>query len=188
MTGCRASAPTAAPAPSLDSLVEEFVFGSLALSPVGATQAGYHQHKGANLDEALDDLSPQGIASQRQFYLDFRGRLGMLARARLNAEDSADFQIMSDQIAQNLLELDTIQNYRHNPTVYVELIGNALFNPLVLEYAPKPQRIRHIIARLGKIPALVEQARQNLISAPAIWTSVALEENQGNIELVDKEI
>ncbi len=36
----------------------------------------------------------------------------------------------------SLLELDKIQSYRHNPTVYVELVGNALFNPFVLEYAP----------------------------------------------------
>ena len=188
LTACRSSPPAPPAAPPLDPLVEEFVFGSLALSPVAATQAGYHLHKGANLDEALDDFSAQGIANQRQFYLDFRGRLDKLDRARLSAEDGADLQIMSDQIAQNLLELDRIQNYRHNPTVYVELVGNALFNPLVLEYAPKPQRIRHIIARLGSVPALLDQARRNLTEAPEIWTTVAIDENQGNIDLIDKEI
>src|SRR5258708_10211663 len=95
---------------------------------------------------------------------------------------------MSDQIAQNLLDLDQIQSYRHNPTLYVELVGNALFNPLVLEYGPKPQRMRHILARLGRIPALLEQARLNLVDPPAIWTSVAADENSGNIDLVDKQI
>ncbi len=58
--------------PPLDSVVEEFVYGTLALSPVSATQAGYHQHKGVNLDEALDDFSAEGIGSQRRFYLDFK--------------------------------------------------------------------------------------------------------------------
>lgn len=184
MTGC--SAPT--PVPSFDSLSEEFVYGTLALSPASATQAGYHQHKGVRLDDALDDYSEQGIRNQRQFYADFRSRLDKWNAASLSPEQRADFQIVSDQVALGLLELDTIQSYRHNPTVYVELIGNALFNPLVLEYAPKPQRIRHIIARLGKVPALLEQARHNLTSAPAIWTSVAMDENQGNVDLIDKEI
>src|SRR5579872_4816242 len=41
LTGC--SHPISGP--SFDSMVEEFVLGSLALSPVSATQAGYHQHK-----------------------------------------------------------------------------------------------------------------------------------------------
>ena len=177
-----------APAPSFDSLAEDFVFGTLALSPVGATQVGYHQHKGVSLDEALDDFSPQGIAKQREFYADFNNRLAKLDAAALNAEQRVDLQIMKDQITLGLLELDRIQSYRHNPTVYVELIGNALFNPFVLEYAPKPQRIRHIIARIGKIPALLEQARQNLTNPPAIWTTVAADENQGSIDLIDKEI
>jgi uncharacterized protein (DUF885 family) len=184
MAGC--SAP--APGPSFDSLAEDFVHGTLALSPVSATQAGYHEHNGAALDEALDDFSGKGTGEQRKFYMDFRGRLEKWNAGGLSAEQRVDFEIMNDQIASGLLELDTIQSYRHNPTVYIELIGNALFNELVLEYAAKPQRIRHIIARLGKIPALLDQARQNLTSAPSIWTRVAIDENQGNIDLIDKEI
>src|SRR5262249_34954856 len=149
-----------APAPSFDSAAEEFVFGTLALSPVSATQTGYHQHKGVRLDEALDDYSPEGIARQRQFYSEFSDRLAKWDKSALNPEQRADLQIMSDQTAAALLELDKIQSYRHNPTVYVELAGNALFNPLVLEYAPLPDRMRHIIARMQKIPALVEQAKR----------------------------
>lgn len=176
------------PGASFDSVAEEFVLGTLALAPASATQTGYHEHKGVKLDEALDDYSPQGIAAQRQFYTDFSSRLAKLDNGALTAEQRADLQIMTDQIALGMLELDKIQNYRHNPTVYVELVGNALFNPFVLEYAPKPQRIRQIIARLGKIPALLDQARQNLTDAPSIWTEVAAGENKGNIDLIDKDI
>ena len=183
-TGC--SHPV--PGPSFDSMVEEFVLGYLALSPVSATQAGYHEHKGVNLDTALDDFSPGGIQSQRQFYVHFRSRMDRWDTAKLTLEQHTDFDMMSDQIALGLLELDSIRSYRHNPTLYIELIGNALFNPLVLEYAPKPERIRHIVARLEKIPALLEQARVNLVTAPDVWTTVAIEENQGNIDLIDKEI
>jgi uncharacterized protein (DUF885 family) len=184
MTGCGSPAPRQ----SFDSIAEEFVYGTLALSPVSATQAGYHRHEGKSLDENLDDFSAAGIAAQRQFYTGFRGRLEKWNTASLTPEERADFQILSDQIALGLLELDRIQSYRHNPTMYVELIGNGLFNPFVLEYAPKPLRIRHIIARLGKIPALLEQAKQNLADSPEIWTTVAIDENQGNIDLIDKEI
>ena len=72
--------------------------------------------------------------------------------------------------------------------MYVETLGNALFTPYVLEYAPKPDRIQHIIARLQKVPLYLDQAATNLVSAPDVWTQVAIEENQGNIDLVDKEI
>ena len=63
--------------------------------------------------------------------------------------------------------------------MYVEMVGNALFAPLTLEYAPLPVRIRHIVARLQKLPLLLDQARTNLISSPAIWTKVAAAGKRG---------
>ena len=174
------------PADSFGQLRDEFVYESLAFSPTAATASGYHQHKGVNLDSQLDDYSQAALERQRQFYRQFRVRLARLKPEGLAAEDRADYDVLSDQISLQLLELDEIQNWRHNPTGYVELIGSALFSPSVLEYAPKPQRYRHIIARLEKVPALLEQAKQNLAGAPEVWTTVALGENQGNIDLVDK--
>ena len=124
------------------SLTDDFVYGSLALSPVGATAAGYHEHKGVKLDEQIDDFSAAGIDQQHKFYSDFHNRLAAIQQDSLSAEDRADYQIIDNQVNLSLLELDKIQSYRHNPTVYVELVGNALFNPFVLEYAPLDQRYR----------------------------------------------
>src|SRR5207302_9071329 len=87
-----------------------------------------------------------------------------------------------------LLELNTIQGYKHNPTVYVELTGNALFAPYVLEYAPKDRRYQHIIRRLEKIPTLFAQAKANLVDAPEVWNRVAREENDGTIGQVDQDL
>jgi uncharacterized protein (DUF885 family) len=160
----------------------------LGFSPVAATSIGYHEHQGRKLDELLDDLSPAGLDQQRRFYQGFRERLARLRQEDLSPDDRADFDILSDQVALNLLELDEIQNWRHNPTLYVELIGTALFDPLVLDYAPRPQRTRHILARLEKIPAFLEQAKKNLADSPEVWNTVAAEENEGNLTLIDKVI
>jgi uncharacterized protein (DUF885 family) len=169
---------------AFSKLSEEFVYSSLALSPVSATNSGYHLHNGVRLDQQLDDFSARAIESQRRFYTDFRDRLDSAA-GNLSAEDRADYTSIRNQIALNLVELNTIQSYRHNPTLYVELIGSALFSPYVLEYAPKPERFRHIIARLQKIPTLLDQAKANLTDSPQVWTRVAKEENDGTISLVD---
>lgn len=181
-SGCRRSeAPVSFP-----QLAEDFVYGSLAISPVAATSAGYHEHNGVKLDEQIDDYSAAGLTNQHNFYTSFRDRLSKVDREKLSAEDRADYDIIHDQIAASLLELDTIQSYRHNPTVYVELAGNALFNPYVLEYAPKPARFRQIIERLTRLRALFQEAKKNLRDSPDLWNRVAQEENDGNIELVDK--
>ena len=36
------------------------------------------------------------------------------------------------------------------------------------------------------MPALFEQAKANLVDAPEVWNRVAREENDGNIDLIDK--
>ena len=175
--------------PTFEKLVSDFVYTSVALSPIGATGAGYHVHNGVPLDELLDDYSPDAIAGQRKFYLSYRDLIKKAVDPdKLNAEDRADYGIMNDQIELAMLELDTLQSYRHNPTVYVEAIGNALFNPYVLEYAPKEQRYKHIISRLKRMPVFFEHAKMQLLDSPEIWNKVAQEENEGNIALVDKEI
>jgi uncharacterized protein (DUF885 family) len=170
------------------SLSEEFVYTTLSFSPSTATGVGLHKYQGRNLDEQLDDMSPASLDRQRRFYEKFRERLSSLALDQLGPEDRADLAILQDQISLALMEATEIRSHLHNPTIYVEMLGNALFSPNVLEYAPKRERVRHIMARLLKVPLFLDQAAANLVSSPDIWTKVAIEENDGNFTLVDKEI
>ena len=167
-------------------VTDDFVFGSLALSPISATSAGYHEHHGVHLDDKLDDLTGSGIQEQRQFYFGFRDRLAVIKPESLSPEERADYRIIENQIDLAILDLRRIQSFRHNPTLYVELLGAALFNPFVLEYAPIEDRYRHIIQRLFRIPAFLENAQSLLLDSPEIWNRVALEENAGNINLIDE--
>jgi uncharacterized protein (DUF885 family) len=167
-------------------MASEFVYETLAFSPISATQAGYHIHNGQRLDEMLDDLSEPALSRQRDFYERFRTRLRAVDRSGAGAEEKADLDVMQKQTELALLELNTIQNCRHNPATYVELIGNAVYVPYALDYAPKPTRFQHITARLRKIPDFLKQARANLVSAPDVWIRVATEEDEGNIALIDE--
>jgi uncharacterized protein (DUF885 family) len=168
-----------------EHLVDDFVFGSLALAPATATSVGYHVHRGVSLDDQLDDFSPAGIEASRGLLHDIETRIARLDAKALNAEQRADTGIMRDAIGASRLDLDEIQSYRHNPTLYVELLGNALYNPYVLHYAPASERFKHIIQRLAKIPEFVRQAEENLQDSPEVWNKVAREENAGNIDLID---
>lgn len=186
-SGSASSSNAAAPAAAdFDTLTDEFTRGALALSPVYATQSGYHEHEGVALDERLDDYSAAGIDAQRRFYAGMQTRLDALTAATLDREQQADLLIMKNNIGLALLDLDTIQAYKHNPTIYVELVGNALYTPFVLNYAVPEVRFRHIVRRLEQVPALVEQAKANLADAPDVWNRVAREENDGNVGLIDE--
>ena len=176
-------------------LSEEFIHETLALSPSSASQAGYHQHvdpktgKTIALDALLDDVSAAGVAEQRRVNAQWRERFRTeTPLASLGVEDAADWQLIDDQIALTLLELDRIQNYKHNPTFYVELLGGALFQPLTDDFAPEDVRLGHILSRIAASPHFLDQARSQLVDADPIFIKVAIEENDGNIDLIENTI
>ena len=172
------------------ALSDQFIKESLALSPVNASYAGYHVHKEKGhtrtLDAELDDVSPGAFAQQVDFYEMWQKRFAQQTpAASLGPQDRADLRLLDDQIALGLLELQTIQSYKHNPTGYVELIGNALFLPLTQEYAPQATRVSHVLQRMQQIPRFLEQAKSVLADSDPIFVTVAQEENEGNIDLVE---
>lgn len=176
-------------------LSDRFMKDSLALSPTSASQAGYHKHvdaktgKTIELDALLDDFSLESVAAQGAFYEQWRERFRKETPvSALDAQDAADWQLIDDQIGLNLLEFDKIQNYRHNPTVAVELIGNALFLPLTQNYAAHDIRVGHVLSRVSAIPLLLSQVKQYLSDVDPIFISTAVQENDGNIDLIENTI
>ena len=183
------------PAQKFAKLSDQFMKESLALSPVNASAAGYHQHVDPNtgktieLDAQLDDMSLKAVAQQKSFYQQWRERFRKeTPPSSLDPEDAADWQLIDDQIGLALLEFDKIQSYRHNPTVPVELIGNALFLPLTQDYAPKDVRLGQVLSRVQQVPRLISQVKPYLSDPDPVWVSTAVEENGGNIGLIQETI
>ena len=174
------------PAGAFAKLTEEAVYKILAFSPVNASAQGLHKYNGHEFDTDLDNLNFRALQVQRNYLVELHKRLAAFEKAALTPEEQADYDVIDYQIGLSLFDTDVAQSWRKSPQSYVELLGSALFNPLVVEYAPKEERYRHIVARLEKIPAFVDIARRQLAGVPDIWAKVAKEENDGNIGLVDK--
>jgi len=166
-------------------LTDGAVYKILSFSPVNASGQGLHKYNGENLDRELDSFTFKSISDQRSYYAGLHKQLADFDKNALQPEDRADYDILEYQIGLALFDIDIAQSWRHSPQTYVELLGTALFNPLVLEYAPKEQRFQDIIARLEKIPGFIDIARRQLTEVPKIWVDVAKEENDGNIDLID---
>ncbi|HZL57710.1 MAG TPA: DUF885 domain-containing protein [Bryobacteraceae bacterium] len=168
-----------------EKLADDAVYRILSFSPVGASGQGLHKYNNRDLDRELDDFRRQSIQAQRDYYGDLHKSLQEFDKGKLPPEDRADYDILEYQIGLALFDIDIAQSWRHSPQTYVELLGSALFNPFVLEYASKEERFRGIIARLEKIPDFVEIAQRQLFDVPAVWANVAKEENDGNIDLIE---
>jgi uncharacterized protein (DUF885 family) len=192
MVGAQTTQKSMASNPAFSKLTDEFVKDSLALSPVNASYAGYHKYtdpktgKVIELDAELDDVSAKGVAVQQAFYTAWRARFKKETPiASLGPQDAADYRLIDDNIALALLEYDHIQSYKHQPQIYVETVGNGLFLPLTQDYASKEVRVGHVISRIGQIPRFLDQAKAVLTDADPIFISTAVQENEGNVDLVD---
>jgi len=183
---CTISCSRKTPAGEFEKTAADFVYTSLSFSPVTASAQGLHKYNGQDFDRDLDDFSFSAIQKQRDYYVGLHKRLEAFDRDSLSPEDRADFDIIDTSIGLDLFDLDIVQSWRHSPQTYVELLGSALFNPFVLEYATKPERYEHVIARLQKTPQFIETARRQIGQVPPVWAKVAKEENDGNIDLIDK--
>src|ERR1700689_2438610 len=85
--GVGATSARAAPADlQFSQVVDDFVFGTLALSPVTASTVGYHKHHGEMLEDELDDFSAAGIKAQIKLQRDIEGRIDRLDAKALNSE------------------------------------------------------------------------------------------------------
>ncbi len=176
--------------PAFADLANELVYTSLSFSPSVATQSGLHvfvdprTKDSLRLDALLDDYSPQSLARQRAFYTDFQKRLAATNRDRLDAQTQADYDLLSNGVAFALFNLDEERFYERKPQLYSEVLGNALFGNISLEYADTATRAAHLTARVQQVPAFIQAAISNLKASNEIYRRVGIEEMTGVGELI----
>jgi uncharacterized protein (DUF885 family) len=63
-----------------------------------------------------------------------------------------------------------------------------LYLPLTETYASKEVRVGHVLSRLGQVPRLLDQVKQYLGETDPIFVETAIQENDGNIDLIQSTI
>ncbi|HEY0760143.1 MAG TPA: DUF885 domain-containing protein [Acidisarcina sp.] len=178
------SCGTLTPANFLDT-AERFELTQLAFNPVEATQAGYHAHDGKSLDTLLDDGSAETIRAEHQLFEEGQ-RCFASSAGKLGPEDAADMALLRDSIESSLFQLDRLQSYKFQPQGYVEMIGSGLFYPLTETRGDREQRLADVLSRMERIPQVLDEAKAALVSADPVFIDTAIDENSGNVELVQQ--
>ncbi len=191
----------------LDPIMKEFAEQPLVMDPVVATAVGYHTHTetgpdGAagetiDLDTKLGDFSSAGIGARANFYKTMDARLHatgegeypeMPARDKLKTDRWINYKVMENRIARATFDLEKEKDFTTNPGFYVRVLGNALFTPLAVEYAPANDRYADIIGRLGEVPSVLQQAQSQVQSSSELHISSAREGVSGLIDLIENGI
>jgi uncharacterized protein (DUF885 family) len=189
-TGCTATPrePAAPRQPSaadmaFDTISKRYLDEMLALTPVTASSLGEHR-----FDGLLDDVSAAGNAQLTSLARELLGRLRAVDRPTLSRANQVDAQLLSNQLEYQVWRAEDLQEWRWNPLVYTELVGNSVYTLMARDFAPLPQRLRNVAARLDELPRLLAQVRDVLDPArvPKVHAETAIKQNTGVLDLIDE--
>ncbi len=153
----------------------------LVTHPEAASQLGDHR-----FDARSNDLSAAAFARDKQFYRQTQAQLNRIALDKLSLAHRVDYQILRDQLAGNLLSIEVIKDQEWDPLLYNP--AQAIYGLLARDFAPLPQRLEAVRARLEQIPTKLAAAKANLKNPPRIHTETAIEQNVGAISLLRDEL
>ena len=185
-TGLLARVPAAFAATPADAdfakLTTRALDGAFRLSPVYATYIGEHRYDGE-----IDDVGPAGRAKSLAFLKDTLSALHAIDRAHLSRANQVDAAILENSLRYQVWDLEVQQSWAWDPLGYNELAGSAVYLLIAREFAPLNQRLHNAAMRMAKVPALLAQARANLVleRVPRIHADTVAKQNPGIASIAD---
>jgi uncharacterized protein (DUF885 family) len=173
--GIESSQDQGKPAPFAD-FVEDYFHAFFEWSPSAGTWAGLHQY-----DDKLEDRSAAAIARRVAEVKKLLGRLEKLRAEKLTADEAIDAEALDGQLRAELLDMETIGNWRKNPMNYVGAPGAAVHGLIKRNFAPAADRLRSLTARLKAALALLAAMRANIKNPPKEFTDLAIVMSQGSV-------
>ncbi|WP_114210646.1 DUF885 domain-containing protein [Acidisarcina polymorpha] len=164
---------TASPAAqSFTALAEQYFDQAyFKYEPTSGTLSGFHQY-----DDQLENFTRAGFGAQISTLQDFEKKFSAIPAAQLDVTTQGDLQLVLANIRGELLSLQTIRQWEKNPDNYSSGVTGSIFSLMERKFAPADQRLKSVIAREQKIPAVFVAARENLKNPPHIYTEIALQQ------------
>ena len=140
--------------------IDDYFQAFFEWNPSSATSVGFHQY-----DDKIEDYSAAAFQKRIDTLKQLQTRLATLPSQR-TPDDAIDIEILDGQIRAELLDLEILQTWRHNPMNYVSLPGAAVDNLMKRNFAPPADRLRSIVSRLKGVPAMIAAMKRNIDNPP----------------------
>jgi uncharacterized protein (DUF885 family) len=182
LTACGhvSSEGTAASASSGDamfrSVAKDAIDDFMRRNPSAATYLGVHIYDGQ-----IEDMSQAGIAAQSKAFAQFRDKAASIDPSALSLDAQLDREQLIHSLDAAILANDSIKQWMKNPDLYSSVVTNAAYVIMKTPYAPAPERLKSLVEREGRMPAVLTAARTNLSNPPDVYTQIALDQIDGNV-------
>jgi len=151
--------------------------GSFRLQPSSATALGDHR-----FDDQLEDLSK---TSRDRWTEHTRSTLRALSQEidakKLSRDGQIDLEILRHDLETGLWLTENTRPFEEDPRVYGGYANDSVYSLFSQSTLPKETNIRNAIARMAKIPAVIQAARTTLKNPPRTILETAIRQNRGAI-------
>jgi uncharacterized protein (DUF885 family) len=178
--------PVAAEASASDdynAIVKAYFDTQWQTHPTSATGTGVHIY-----DDKLDDVSAAAVTKEIAWLKQTEAKLRAVDGKTISQMDRDDRDVLLGEMDRTLLEDQTIQLWRHDPSTYVNLLTNAAFQLIERDFAPLPERMKNTIARENLMPAMLVEGKKNLTNMPPVYVEVALQNLDGGISVLANDV
>jgi len=166
----------------LHSLSNEILEEIWNFHPITATHLGIHKY-----DNQMPDYSENSLDLRLKRFRQLRDQLTLIDTVTLSNDELVDYYLLRSYLNDEIYDLEKRSIYEQNPLLYVQTCINCVYT-LMIRYATSPQeRMQAVIARLKRVPAFLELARQNLKNPSSVLCDVGISQmNEGEkfIEMI----
>jgi uncharacterized protein (DUF885 family) len=164
---------------AFEKFVDEYFDGFFRFNPASATRAGIHKYDGEL--PAYSQMDIQSEIARNQMAL---RELAGISSDGLSENNLLDATVLASLINGRLFNLTNIRTWAKDPRYYNTQAGTALYTLIERDFAPLDDRLKSLIARERRVPDLLNSARANVVAPPAVYTKVAIEEVQAEIDFL----
>ncbi len=180
LVSCSGDKPVAAVEPvtseAFRTFVDDYFKALFDFNPSFGTASGFHEY-----DSKLEDYSAASFQNRINVLHSLGTRLDGLRKEKMAAGDAIDAAIINGQIKSELQDIQTLETWRRSPKNYIELPGGSIDGLIKRDFAPGPERLRSVVARLKQVPKVMQDLRANMTTPPKEFTQIAIEEAKGSV-------
>jgi uncharacterized protein (DUF885 family) len=121
------------------------------------------------------DWSAGSVEKQRAELAEFEDRWRRQDNPKAPVSQQVDHRLIDSALARVRWELDILKRWQRDPNFYIEQTLMPVGEALTIPGPYDKTHSQEIMARLNSIPAILDQAKQNLSSPPAPFAKMAID-------------
>lgn len=168
----------------LDAFYRHYLETHFTQEPLAATQLGEHR-----FDAELEDVSAKSRATWDTLTREtLRNLPKSVEYSQLTRAGQIDFEILKHDLETSLWLGANTRPYEDDPRVYGGYISDSVYSLFAQSTLPKEENVRHALARMAKIPAIIDEAQRTLRHPPKSILETAIRQNRGAIAFYEGEL